>query len=36
MLCEEAGEVLKAHTLTTFLPGVKHVILIGDYEQLWP
>ncbi|KFY08522.1 hypothetical protein V492_06159 [Pseudogymnoascus sp. VKM F-4246] len=36
MLCEEAGEVLEAHTLTAFLPGVEHVILIGDHEQLRP
>lgn len=36
MLCEEAGEVLEAHTLTSFLPGVEHVILIGDHEQLRP
>ena len=36
MLCEEAGEVLEAHTLTAFLPGVEHAILIGDHEQLRP
>ncbi|ELR09946.1 hypothetical protein GMDG_04422 [Pseudogymnoascus destructans 20631-21] len=36
MICEEAGEVLEAHTLTAFLPGVEHVILIGDHEQLRP
>jgi len=36
MLCEEAGEVLEAHTLTTFLPRVEHAILIGDHEQLRP
>lgn len=36
ILCEEAGEVLEAHTLTTFLPGVQHAILIGDHEQLRP
>jgi superfamily I DNA and/or RNA helicase len=36
MLCEEAGEVLEAHTLTAFLPGVEHAILIGDHEQLCP
>ncbi len=36
MLCEEAGEVLEAHTLTAFLSGVEHAILIGDHEQLRP
>ena len=36
MLCEEAGEVLEVHTLTAFLPGVEHAILIGDHEQLRP
>ncbi|KAF2793162.1 hypothetical protein K505DRAFT_350116 [Melanomma pulvis-pyrius CBS 109.77] len=36
MLCEEAGEVLEAHTLTAILPGVEHTILIGDHEQLRP
>ncbi|CAO2654557.1 Nn.00g112900.m01.CDS01, partial [Neocucurbitaria sp. VM-36] len=36
MICEEAGEVLEAHTLTAFLPGVQHAILIGDHEQLRP
>ena len=36
MICEEAGEVLKAHTLTALLPGVEHAILIGDHQQLRP
>jgi hypothetical protein len=36
MICEEAGEVLEAHTLTAILPGVEHTILIGDHEQLRP
>lgn len=36
MLCEEAGEVLEAHTLTAFLPSVEHAILIGDHLQLRP
>jgi hypothetical protein len=36
MICEEAGEVLEAHTLTAFLPGIDHAILIGDHEQLRP
>ena len=36
MLCEEAGEVLEAHTLTALLPSVEHAILIGDHLQLQP
>lgn len=36
MVCEEAGEVLEAHTLTAFLPSVEHAVLIGDHEQLRP
>ncbi|KAI1391377.1 uncharacterized protein F4822DRAFT_183775 [Hypoxylon trugodes] len=36
MLCEEAGEVLEAHTLTALLPSVEHAILIGDHLQLRP
>lgn len=36
MLCEEAGEVLEAHTLMAILPSVEHAILIGDHQQLRP
>ncbi len=36
LLCEEAGEVLEAHTLTALLPSIEHAILIGDHEQLRP
>ncbi|KAI1135213.1 hypothetical protein F5Y05DRAFT_185380 [Hypoxylon sp. FL0543] len=36
MLCEEAGEVLEAHTLTALLPSVEQAILIGDHLQLRP
>ena len=36
MLCEEAGEVLEAHTPTALLPSVEHAILIGDHLQLQP
>lgn len=36
LLCEEAGEVLEAHTLTALLPSVEHAILIGDHLQLRP
>ncbi|OJI99811.1 hypothetical protein ASPVEDRAFT_163989 [Aspergillus versicolor CBS 583.65] len=36
LLCEEAGEVLEAHLLTSLLPSLEHVILIGDHQQLRP
>ncbi|KAL9592854.1 MAG: hypothetical protein Q9179_006303 [Wetmoreana sp. 5 TL-2023] len=36
MLCEEAGEVLEAHTITALLPRIEHAILIGDHQQLRP
>lgn len=36
LLCEEAGEVLEAHMLTSLLPSMEHVILIGDHQQLRP
>lgn len=36
MLCEEAGEVLEAHTLTALLPSIEHAIFIGDHQQLRP
>ncbi|QDS72075.1 hypothetical protein FKW77_003074 [Venturia effusa] len=36
LICEEAGEVLEAHLLTTFLPSIEHAILIGDHQQLRP
>lgn len=36
LICEEAGEILEAHTLTAFLPSIEHAILIGDHEQLRP
>ncbi|KAF8467382.1 hypothetical protein BDZ91DRAFT_145083 [Kalaharituber pfeilii] len=36
MICEEAGEVLEAHTITALLPSVEHTILIGDHQQLRP
>ena len=36
LICEEAGEILEAHTLTAFLPTIEHAILIGDHEQLRP
>ncbi|KAL2830319.1 hypothetical protein BDW59DRAFT_178029 [Aspergillus cavernicola] len=36
LMCEEAGEVLEAHLLTSLLPSVEQVILIGDHQQLRP
>ncbi|OLL25606.1 NFX1-type zinc finger-containing protein 1 [Neolecta irregularis DAH-3] len=36
IICEEAGEVLEAHTLTSFCPSIEHAILIGDHQQLRP
>ncbi|KAL8838686.1 MAG: hypothetical protein Q9176_004926 [Flavoplaca citrina] len=36
MVCEEAGEVMEAHTLTALLPSIEHAILIGDHQQLRP
>lgn len=36
VLCEEAGEVLEGHILTTLLPSVEQVIFIGDHLQLRP
>lgn len=35
-LCEEAAEVMEAHTLCSLLPTVQHAILIGDPLQLRP
>ena len=36
LVCEEAGEVLEAHSLTILLPSIEHAIFIGDHEQLRP
>ncbi|KAF5855487.1 hypothetical protein ETB97_009110 [Aspergillus alliaceus] len=36
IMCEEAGEVLEAHLLTSLLPSAEHIILIGDHQQLRP
>ncbi|KAI4592999.1 hypothetical protein KJ359_010253 [Pestalotiopsis sp. 9143b] len=36
MVCEEAGEVLEAHTLVALMPQLQHLILIGDHQQLRP
>ncbi|KAE8381131.1 hypothetical protein BDV26DRAFT_256154 [Aspergillus bertholletiae] len=36
LICEEAGEVLESHILTSLLPSIQHAILIGDHLQLRP
>ena len=36
VICEEAGEVMEAHTLCSLFPSVQHAIFIGDPEQLRP
>ncbi|KAI1630197.1 hypothetical protein EDD37DRAFT_557542 [Exophiala viscosa] len=36
VICEEAGEVMEAHTLCSLLPTVQHAIFIGDPLQLRP
>lgn len=34
VICEEAGEVMEAHSLCTFFPSLEHAIFIGDPFQL--
>ncbi|XP_063071469.1 NFX1-type zinc finger-containing protein 1 isoform X2 [Engraulis encrasicolus] len=36
VIVEEAAEVLEAHTITTLSSGCRHLILIGDHQQLRP
>lgn len=36
VVCEEAAEVLEAHMISALMPGVEHVIQIGDHQQLRP
>ncbi|KAK6355700.1 hypothetical protein TWF718_000093 [Orbilia javanica] len=36
LFCEEAGEILEAHTITALIPSIQHMILIGDHQQLRP
>ena len=36
MLCEEAAEVLEAHLISALMPGLEHLIQIGDHQQLRP
>lgn len=34
VIVEEAAEVLEAHTITTLTSACKHLILIGDHQQV--
>jgi len=36
VICEEAAEVLEAHMISALMPGVEHLIQIGDHQQLRP
>ncbi|KAM0549904.1 hypothetical protein ACHAPJ_009151 [Fusarium lateritium] len=36
MICEEAAEVMEAHLISTLVPGIEHLIQIGDHRQLRP
>ena len=36
LVCEEAGEIPEAHTLSMLFPSIKHAIFIGDPLQLRP
>ncbi|CAG8561182.1 11716_t:CDS:10, partial [Acaulospora morrowiae] len=36
IICEEAGEVLEAHILSSLTPSIQQIILIGDHNQLRP
>lgn len=36
IICEEAAEVLECHIVSALGPNTRHLILIGDHEQLRP
>ncbi|EXJ56956.1 hypothetical protein A1O7_07300 [Cladophialophora yegresii CBS 114405] len=36
VICEEAAEIMEAHTLCSLLPSVEHAVFIGDPQQLRP
>ena len=36
VICEEAAEVMEAHLISAFMPGVEHFVQIGDHRQLRP
>ncbi|KAK3486914.1 uncharacterized protein B0T23DRAFT_236859 [Neurospora hispaniola] len=36
IICEEAAEVMEPRMMAAFIPGVQHLIQIGDHQQLRP
>ncbi|EXK49644.1 hypothetical protein FOMG_02133 [Fusarium oxysporum f. sp. melonis 26406] len=36
MICEEAAEVTEPHLISALIPGLEHLIQIGDHKQLRP
>ncbi|EGO55979.1 hypothetical protein NEUTE1DRAFT_68071 [Neurospora tetrasperma FGSC 2508] len=36
IMCEEAAEVMEPHLISAMMPGVEHLIQIGDHRQLRP
>ncbi|KAH9907356.1 hypothetical protein F4778DRAFT_768940 [Xylariomycetidae sp. FL2044] len=36
VICEEAAEVMEPHVISALMPGVEHLIQIGDHRQLRP
>ncbi|KLU92338.1 hypothetical protein MAPG_11284 [Magnaporthiopsis poae ATCC 64411] len=36
VICEEAAEVIEPHLISALMPGVEHLIQIGDHQQLRP
>ncbi|KAK3947289.1 P-loop containing nucleoside triphosphate hydrolase protein [Pseudoneurospora amorphoporcata] len=36
IICEEAAEVMEPRMMAVFIPGVEHLIQIGDHQQLRP
>ncbi|KAJ4388407.1 hypothetical protein N0V85_007586 [Neurospora sp. IMI 360204] len=36
IICEEAAEVMEPRMMAAFIPGVEHLIQIGDHQQLRP
>ncbi|KAF5570747.1 NFX1-type zinc finger-containing protein [Fusarium phyllophilum] len=36
MICEEAAEVTEPHLISSLIPGIEHLIQIGDHKQLRP
>lgn len=36
LICEEAGEIMESHMISTMIPSIEHIISIGDHQQLRP